>query len=268
MTWVPHYAVGKGKARLAELLDGVGMKDALTHLGLQFWVPTGDGGITRIGRPAETTDDQIEELREWGHANGVRVLLCIYNGGKTWDWPLARAGFATHTEKFIEALLTEVNRLNLDGVDVDLEGIGSFDADKEAFVSFIRALSVRLHADGKHLTVDTFSYKWNAPNQTWWPELLPLVDGLTSMGYEQLGSQELDWRGYAFQKSAAGRYASKLMIGLPSHVGKWRDGSAMEHLQWLRDNGETGVSFWDAQISDEAWRTAEVWRTLEMIRGK
>ena len=268
MTWVPPYAVGKSRARLTESFGAVGMKDALTHLGLQFWVPTRDGGIARAGRDNETSDAVIAEFRDWGRTNGVRVLLCIYNGAKSWDWPLARAGFAEHPDKFIDALLAEVERLQLDGVDIDLEGNGSFEPDKAAFVAFIRKLSKRLHAQGRHLTVDTFSYKWNAPNQTWWKELLPHVDGLTTMGYEELGATAPEWRSYTFQKSAAGRRASRLMIGLPAGRNEWRGNTLMEHLRWLKKDGKVGVSFWDAQVPAESWRKAEVWQMLGEIRGR
>lgn len=268
MTWVPPYAVAKSKARLTESFDGLGMKDALTHLGLQFWVPTKDGGIARAGRNGETSDAVIAEFRDWGRANGVRVLLCIYNGARSWHWPLARAGFAEHPEKFIDALIAEMERLQLDGVDIDLEGNGSFDADKATFVAFIRKLSTRLHAKGRQLTVDTFSYKWNAPNQTWWKELLPHVDGLTTMGYEELGATAPEWRSYAFQKSAAGWRASRLMIGLPAGRNEWRGNTLTEHLRWLKKDGKVGVSFWDAQIPAEEWRKAEVWKTLSEIRGR
>ena len=268
MTWVPPYAVGKSKARLTESFDGVGMKDALTHLGLQFWVPTKDGGIARAGRANETSDAAIAEFRDWCRANGVRVLLCVYNGARSWDWPLARAAFAEHPEKFINALIAEVDRLQLDGVDIDLEGNGSFDADKAAYVAFIRKLSKRLHAQGRHLTLDTFSYKWHAPNQTWWKELLPHVDGLTTMGYEELGATAPEWRGYAFQKSAAGWRASRLMIGLPAGRNEWRGNSLMEHLQWWKKDGKIGVSFWDAQVRGDAWRKREVWKRLNEIRGR
>lgn len=269
MTWVPPYAVGLSKARLKESFGGAGMKDALTHLGLQFWQPTTDGGLVRAGRTNEVNDAIIAELRDWGHTNGVRVLLCVYNAvaGK-WDWSLARAGFAGNPDKFIEALMAEVDRLQLDGVDIDLEGNGSFDADKEVFIAFMRKLSQRLHAQGKHLTVDTFSYKWNAPNQTWWKDLLPHVDGLTTMGYEEIGAKAPEWRSYAFQKAAAGEHASKLMIGLPSGRNEWRGNDVMEHLQWLQADGQAGVSFWDAQVQGAAWQKPAVWQALGDIRGR
>jgi hypothetical protein len=255
--------------RLKESYQGVGMKDALTHLGLQFWVPTPEGGIVRTGNTNATSDAAIMELRDWGKTNGVRVLLCIYNGVGSWDWSLARTGFATHSMKFTEALLAEVDRLQLDGVDIDLEGTGStFEEDKEAYLAFIHGLSTRLHAQGRHLTMDTFSYKWNAPNQTWWKDRLPHVDGLTTMGYEQIGAEAADWRSYTFQKTAAtGKYASKLMMGLPSGRAEWQGNHLMEHLQWLKADGQVGVSFWDAQLRAEAWRTPEVWKLLQEIRG-
>jgi len=268
MTWVPPYAASKSRARLLESFDGVGIKDALTHLGLQFWVPTKEGGIARVGRTNETNDRAVAEFREWGRTNGVRVLLCVYNHVQSWDWILARAAFAGNPDKFIDALLAEVARLELDGVDVDLEGNGALDADKETFVAFIRQLSARLHAEGRHLTVDTFSYKWNAPNQTWWKDLLPHVDALTTMGYEEIGANAPEWRSYAFQKAAAGEHASKLMIGLPSGRNEWRGNGVREHLDWLQADGEVGVSFWDAQLKGDAWRDAAVWKILGEICGR
>ncbi len=268
MTWVPPYAVAKGKARLIESYAGAGMRDALTHLGLQFWVPTGDGGLVRAGKKNDTSDAAIRDLRDWGHANGVRVLLCVYNDVGRWDWDLARAAFAEHPDRFLDALVTEMNRLQLDGIDVDLEGNGTFEADRVAYRSFIQKLSGRLHAQGKHLTVDSFAYEWNAPNQKWWPEIFPLVDGMTTMGYEETGAYAPGWRGYAAQKSAADRHAAKLMIGLPSARNAWSGNNLTEHLEWLRADGETGVSFWDAQISAADWRKPEVWKALREISGK
>ena len=267
MTWVPPYAVARSMARLTNSFDGMAMKDALTHLALQFWRPTMEGGLERPGRTNEVNDRVIADLRQWGHTNGVRVLLCVYNatGGK-WDWTLARSAFTEHPDTFIEALVTEVDRLRFDGVDIDLEGNGSFESDRDAFAGFTRRLASRLHAQGRHLTVDSFCYKWNAPNQTWWTDLLPLVDALTTMGYEEIGAAAPDWHSYAFQKAAAGEYASKLMVGLPSGRNEWCGNSVMEHLDWLKADGQIGVSFWDAQLNAQEWQKAEVWKILRDIR--
>jgi hypothetical protein len=47
MTGLPPYAFEKCRKRLDENVDGFGPKDALTHLALQFWQPTRDGGVEK-----------------------------------------------------------------------------------------------------------------------------------------------------------------------------------------------------------------------------
>src|SRR5204863_1527422 len=66
MTWVPPYAVAKSKARLIESFGGLGVKDALTHLGLQFWQPTKDGGLKYAGRTNDVNDAAVSEMQKWG----------------------------------------------------------------------------------------------------------------------------------------------------------------------------------------------------------
>jgi Glycosyl hydrolases family 18 len=264
MTWVPPYGIPKCKGRLNESFGGVQMADGLTHLGLQFWTPTKSGGVTYAG----PTDADVSEFVQWGHAHGVRVLLCVYNGAHSWDWSLARAGFAEHREDFVQALVAEASRLRLDGVDIDLEGDGSFEADKAPFLEFMRDLSARLHDQGKHLTVDSFSHIWNAPNAGWWKDLFPLVDGLTTMGYEELGAKAADWKSYAGQKADAGEGAAKFMLGMPAHKDAWKGSSAAEQLAWVVNDGGVGVSMWDAQLDSGAWIKAETWQALQKIRGR
>jgi hypothetical protein len=173
-----------------------------------------------------------------------------------------RAGQGGH-----EALVAETERLALDGVDVDLEGNGSLDSSKDAFVQFVRELSGHLHAAGKQITVDSFSYQWNAPNQTWWTELLPLVNGLTTMGYNEIGANASDWRSYAAQKAAAGAHASKLLIGMPGDKAQWQGTEAAEHLAWVARDQAVGLAIWDAQLEAPAWRTQSVWESIAKIRA-
>ncbi len=263
--WVPPYAVAKSKEQILASFDKVGMKDALTHLALQFWVPTKQGGIEQV-KFDEVTDSAITELRDWGHQHGIRVLLCVFNGAQTWDWPLAQAAFAQHPDTFVKSLVTEMERLDLDGIDIDLEGNGSFDTDKESFVSFMTALSKRLHDRGKHLTVDSFAYVWNAPNQSWWNDLFPLVDALTTMGYQETGSTAPKWQAYAAQKKAAGSYAARLQIGMPSGKAEWLGNTALEQLEWLHKDASTGIAIWDAQLRSPAWQTSAVWQAIQGIR--
>jgi len=270
MTWVPPYAVGISKARLNESFDGIGMKDALSDLGLQFWEPSPDGkGIQRVQRGDDTSDAAIIELRDWGRAHGVRVLLCVYNynvSKEAWDWPWARAAFADHPQEFSKSLIDEMERLELDGIDLDLEGNGSLDGDKEVYLRFVEGLSAELRARGKHLTIDTFAYVWHAPNQSWWKQLFPLVDGINSMGYEEIGAGAEEWRSFAAQEDASGGNVDKLMLGMPANKDEWRGKTAIEHLRWLHDHGRAGMSLWDSKLDAAAWRTREAWALVKGIR--
>ena len=159
-------------------------------------------------------------------------------------------------------------RLKLDGVDIDFEGKGKCEDDKKAFVKFIMELSIALKAKGKELTVDSFAYKWNAPNQGWWKLLLPYVDALHVMGYSETGSKSTSWRSYDFLKAAAGKYSSKLLIGVPSHASKWEKASVQEHLEWIAKDASVGLAIWDAQLKDSKWGTKKVWQTISRIRQR
>ena len=260
--WVSPYAVA---ASLARLRSGVGMASTLTHLSLQFWVPTAEGGVARAAFP-ETTDANVATLRNWAHAHRIRALLCVFNGEKKWDWPLARAAF-NHPVQLVQGLVAEMDRQHLDGIDVDFEGIGEFDADCPAFVGFVRRLSSILHRRGKALTVDCFPAQWNAPSANWWPDLFPLVDQLVSMEYENGGRKSAGPLSYAGQKRAAGRNVAKLQIGLPADKDAWAGDAALDQLRWIERDGTMGIGIWDAQLSAAGWRSAEVWKTLAKIRG-
>ena len=268
MTWVPPYAVEACRERLDQSFDGVGMKDGLTHLGLQFWHPTTDGGLKLVDRFEPIDESTISDFRKWGDAHGVRTMLCVYNGtSEGWDWGLAKTAFDTHRERLVEALVAETLRLKLDGVDIDFEGKGKLDGDRDAFVRFIEELSERLHAKGKELTIDTFAYKWNAPNQNWWAAVLPHIDGLHVMGYSETGVGAADWRSYEFIKAAAGDHSSKLLVGVLSNVDEWQKKPARKHLGWIYEDTSVGLAIWDAQLKTPAWRSKEMWQAIAKVRG-
>ena len=266
MTWVPPYAIDKCRARLDADVDGVGPKDGLTHLALQFWVPTPEGGVEKTPKYKAISDATVIGFRDWAHAHGIRAMLCVYNNVDSWDWSLAQAGFAEHRETFVRALVAETERLGLDGVDVDLEGNGEFEASKDAFQAFIRDLAPQLHAHGKQITVDSFAYKWNAPNQTWWADLFPLVDGITTMGYEYIGANGTEWRAYAAQKAAAGTNAAKLLFGVRGAKADWLGNTVAEHMDWIARDSSVGVAIWDAQFEAPYWQTAAAWKNLVRIK--
>jgi hypothetical protein len=267
MTWVPPYGIDKCRTRLHEDVGGLGPKDALTHLALQFWIPTRAGRVEKTTRYGEIGDAVVIEFRDWAHQHGIRAMLCVYNSVESWDWTLAQAGFAEHREEFVRALVAEMERLGLDGIDIDLEGSGDFESSKESYLAFIRDLAPRVHGLKKQLTVDSFAYKWNAPNQTWWADLFPQVDGVNSVGYERIGANATEWRAYAAQKAAAGDNASKLLIGLPGSKADWLGNTAAEHMDWITKDSSVGVAIWDARFTAPYWQTPDAWKSLAKMRA-
>jgi GH18 family chitinase len=212
-------------------------------------------------------DSTVSKFRLWGDSNNVKIMLCVYNSTPSgWDWDLAKSAFSTHRKQFIETLVKETVRLELDGVDIDFEGKAKLNNDKEAFAQFIKDLSKALRVENKELTVDTFAYKWNAPNQSWWQDLLPLIDGLHVMGYSETGKGASDWRSYEFIKAAAGKHSSKLLIGMPGNATQWQEKSAKEHLQWVANEKSMGLAIWDAQLKEPKWRTKSIWQIITKIK--
>ena len=268
ITWIPHYAIESSQKSLNQSVGDIAVSQGLSHLSLQFWIPGQRGTIKRVDKYDSISEDKIRELRNWARARKVNVMLCIYNGTSSWDWTLAETAFDNHQDSFIDALMAELKYFDLDGIDIDLEGKGKLNDSKPAFIQFIKKLSYRLHKEDKTLTVCSFAHKWNVPNRSWWADLLPHVDALNVMGYSETAANGKDWRSYSELKKAAGPYAHKLLIGMPSHQGEWQNTSLQSNLDWLLKDADVGLAFWDAQLKNSAWRKKETWDKIKKIRNK
>jgi len=265
IAWVPPYSVTACQAMLQRDFGGVGMKDGISYLALQFWITNG-AGLNKDGNISSANfDPDVTWFRDWGHKYGINVELCVDNYVGGWSWPEAVRSFGTNRSAFVKSLVTEVNRLNLDGVDLDFEGtITLGTADRDAYYAFAAELSDSMHAHGKHVTVASFSAQWNAPNWDMWPTLFQKVDAVTSMGYEQSGLAT----DYAAQRQHASSAPEKFMIGMPGYDGSWLGNTVTQQIDWVVTDGKVGVGIWDATLSAAAWQTADVWNRLKSIRLK
>jgi hypothetical protein len=262
ISWVPPYRKDEAQLALQADFGGLAAKDGLSYLALQFWIT--DGPATRLDN---STESDIVWFRDWGHQRGVRVLLCLHNnvdaGG--WNWPEAVRSYRDNKDAMVTHLLAQITRLELDGIDLDLEGIVDATPEEvDAYYAFAQALADGLHPEGKVVTIASFHGMWNAPNWNWWPTLLTFVDGITSMGYEQSGL-DVDYPTLVQQAAVA---PEKLMIGVPSHEAEWLGHSATEHLDWIVNQGQVGVAIWDAALRDDAWRQADVWERLVTVKNR
>jgi hypothetical protein len=260
ITWVPPYHVDESKQQLAANFGGTGMADGLSYLALQFWVT--DGAATHLD---QVTEADITWFHDWARQHGVKLLLCVDNNTGQWDWPAAVRSFKDNRDAFAQHLVSQVMTRDFDGVDLDLEGIVEPTADdKQSYTQFAQTLAGALHPLGKVVTLDSFYQQYNAPNWDWWPDLLPLVDGITSMGYEQSGL-DLDYQNLVDHAAAAPK---KLMVGVPSYQGTWQMHSVTEHLDWLVKQGQVGIAIWDASLMAAEWRQAGVWNQLKAIKSR
>jgi hypothetical protein len=103
----------------------------------------------------------------------VRAALAIFDHWLTkgeWNWPEGKRAFKDNREAFATHLVSQVMTRDLDGVDIDIEGvIDSTEDDRQSYLAFVQTLSGKLRPLGKTLTLDSFHSKWNAPNGTGGP---------------------------------------------------------------------------------------------------
>jgi len=282
MTWVPSYNRDVSKSMIQSQFGGYGPSTGLSRIGLQWWSLTTNGDLRRVEEFGKINDEEISFYTDWAKGNDIKVLLCIYNGVKEWDWSLAKKGFIENKNNLIQQLVNEVDKYHLDGIDVDLEGlVPTNKKERQKFKSFIKELSLQLRKRGKLLTVDTFhSPLFNSPNLSWWEDWVGDIDGVHSMGYQDLfeGSTHTfnHVSGYLFRYSWQQNYGLKLgykpsqiFMGLPSDVNSWGSGgvgtTALNHIHECINSGSS-IAIWDIQLlggkGQHGWQSAEVWKTL------
>jgi GH18 family chitinase len=193
-------------------------------------------------------------------------LLCVDNYvGAVWNWPEAERSFKDNGQAFAASIVSEIAKRDFDGVNLDLEGIVTATADDQtAYTQLAQNLATALHPLGKVVTVDSFHGPYNAPNWNWWPGLLPIVDGITSMGYEQSGLG-VDYQTLT-DHSMPG--PQKLTLGVPSYQDTWQGNTVTEQLAWIVKQGQIGVGIWDASFSAAGWKTEGAWAQLKTIKAR
>ncbi len=284
MSWVPPYDISKCYSRLTEDMGTYSAHDVMTALGLQFWRPTSSGGLVY---EVECDDDEVIKFRTKCKEYGIKLLLCVYNNNQQnpgWDWNLARSAFRSNKTNFVNSLYDECKRLDLDGVDIDLEGTSEHDDDREAFAEFVNELGEKLHADKLILTVDSFhSPCYNAPNMAWWKDWIGNVDYVHSMGYSQLYENnnstlsgcpsDPDEEGEKFFKySYQSQYPldqgcpeTMCSIGMPSS-SSWGGGYVRDHMQDILDlPSPTGICIWDFTLGGSHWQESATWELANEI---
>ena len=287
--WVPPYYVKECRKTVVEDFGGIGMKDAITTLGLQFWVPDTDRVVyhPKYGKDGDTNkvnDETVRWFADWGRRNNIHVMLCIFNAleGDTWDWELVRQSLkAENRTKFIASVVAEMDRLELGGVDVDFEGNGSgTTADSLDFYAFSQELADSVHKrEGKVVKIATFNDKYNSPSLNWRHKLLKIYDGVEGMSYTSTtaplsgtgASRTYDSLMHNAFHQADTPYVSRLQIGFTGDSNSWRNISLQDNLDWFLDNmaitdsTSFGICIWDAKLKASQWHEARTWEKVARI---
>lgn len=169
--------------------------DQYTHLVLAFVNPTPAGEVlspdglacapSAPGNVAMVSDAQLRSLVLAAHRNGTKLLASLGGAvipqcGGDWSQLLSPA----MRSKLVGALMDLVDRYDLDGLDVDLEGELMAAIDKEGnYTPFVRDLAAALHSRSKILTAATGSY----PGGMLPDSSLSYFDLIGVMSYDQVG---------------------------------------------------------------------------------
>ncbi len=197
----------------------------LTHLNLSFLNPNASGAVVSGGNPVcmeGASASDIHYVVNKAHQAGVKVLVSIAGGvlpacSGNWQTLLQPANRAT----VVNNLLQFVNTFNLDGLDVDIEGVVLTNIDNSGnYTPFIQALRNGLPA-GKLLTSATASYVGGmVPTSS-----LPYFDFVNIMSYDAVGpgwgQAGVEHSPYSMAVSdiniwkARGLTKQKLVLGVP-----------------------------------------------------
>lgn len=223
-----------------------------THLDLAFVNPTpsaevlAPGGLACAPAAGEksslmVSDAQLRALVATAHGNGTKLIASL--GGAVippcgGDWAVLLQPQTRPT--LVRNLLAMVDRYDLDGIDIDLEGDLMMGIDAAGnYTPFVRALADGLHARSKILTAATGSYDGGmVPDAS-----LPFFDLIGIMAYDAVGptwgTPGSEHSPYAQAETdlrlwiGKGVPASKLALGMPFYgrgFGNYRPGWSMADI--------------------------------------
>lgn len=192
--------------------------ETLTHLCVAFANPVGEAGESDFD---ETVRDSIPPLVRAAHERQVRVLASIAGGTKEQGELVASWIRKDRRATYIEGLLAVVERYDLDGIDVDIEG----DAVNEDYEPFVRDLRKALRK-GQDLTAAVATKNGEAfPNAA-----LTLYDFVNVMSYDQCSWSEVACDQASFEDSlrdldywteTKGVPRSRVVLGVPFYGWCW-----------------------------------------------
>ncbi len=146
--WIPNWGFDLGYESLE---NNEGIIDTVMPV---LYTVDKSGNVVSRG----VSDTNINKLLTYCRENSIRVIPTV----GSYDFESMRAGFAT-TESYtrqINTIVSEVEKYNFDGIDLDYEMINT--SEKDNFLEFLNSLGKELRKRNKILSVTVFAQWGNA----------------------------------------------------------------------------------------------------------
>jgi chitinase len=235
--WVSGYYAGYQRSLYPETSVDFSL---MTHIIVAAVEPTGTGGVDTTFYVGTTSGPAMARtLASRAHQAGRKAILML--GGDGYLSSLKSATSNTNRAAFVANLLTTLDRLGYDGIDVDWEPL--YDSDKPQLLQFLKDL--RAARPGLVLTFPIGWVSANGGADAWYAQVAPLVDQMNVMSYGMADN----WGGWVSWHSAAlygeagnhpssvantarayvaaGLPAAKLGIGIGAFGSCWQGVNAM-----------------------------------------
>ena len=293
-TWVPWYGITGSKTVLNNTYNNVLVSDVISTTALQFWNIRSDGTIHNFN----VSDLKIREMVDFVKSKNMKVGMAITNigteetGYESFDWTIVRpAAYGPHQAFFITNILNIVDSLDIDDVNLDLEGENQQGGpwtqdDIDGYAGFVGLLADSLHARSKTLSIATYSTNtYGAPNPSWWQSWNGKVDQIHTMGYQNSYWSAPGINGYANKQAFAdsvGYTGEEVLLGMPMWIDNWGGASEnnvgisnVDNLHYIKNclPSNQGVTLWDIHHpagrfnnqGDLLWSADSVWALLQQI---
>ncbi len=191
-----------------------------------FWYAANAEG-TLIASPGA---EDAEKLQAWRDA-GLLILPTVAHAS-----PFAISD--EHRASNIDAIVSLVERMNYDGIDIDYESFPL--STRDNFSGFIETLSARLHANGRLLSIAVHAKTadqavWESASAQDWSRLAPAVDFFKIMTYDYTSASSSDpgpigppeWSGDVLAYAATVTDLSKVRLGLHFYGYRWQRGDVV-----------------------------------------
>jgi chitinase len=184
---------------------------AMTHIIVGRATPRPDGTVS-TAFDTSNGPAMARTLSTRAHAAGRKAIIMVGGAGEHDNWVAAASN--ANRAKFVQNLLSAMDSLGYDGLDIDWEPVET--ADKPNLLALVKEL--RAARPGMLLT---FPIGWININETvdpWFANLVPYMDQINIMSYEMIGP----WDGWqSWYTSALYGHASNRPTSVSASLDAW-----------------------------------------------